>query len=323
MSLDLQYPADSSSRAEWIVAQRPRRNQLAPDRPYAFFVEDEYSAAGEIVPVATIFLTNRECPWRCVMCDLWKNTGTAPTEPGSIPHQIEYALERLPAAREIKLYNSGSFFDAQAIPPQDYRAIANLVQAFERVIVECHPSLVGSRTFAFQDLLEHPLEVAMGLETAHPEVLEKLNKGMTLDQYATAARTLRAHGADLRVFLLVQPPFMRPEETLSWTRRSLDFAFKCGATAASLIPTRGGNGAMETLAQINVFSPPSLKVLEDNMEYGLSLKHGRVFADLWDLSRNAPRCASCWPARIERLRKMNLTQSAQEPVACMQCEGLS
>ena len=77
--------------------------------PWAFFVEEERSAAGEVVPVATVFLTNRECPWRCVMCDLWRNTLAEETPAGAIPTQIEYALERLPAARQIKLYNSGSF----------------------------------------------------------------------------------------------------------------------------------------------------------------------------------------------------------------------
>ncbi len=47
---------------------------MDPFRPYAFLSEDERSREGAIVPVNTIFLTNRECPWHCVMCDLWKNT---------------------------------------------------------------------------------------------------------------------------------------------------------------------------------------------------------------------------------------------------------
>ena len=58
------------------------------------------------------------------MCDLWKNTLTETVPVGAIPAQIEYALARLPAARVIKLYNSGSFFDPRAIPVADYPAIA-------------------------------------------------------------------------------------------------------------------------------------------------------------------------------------------------------
>ena len=114
-------------------------------------MEQERTASGEIVPVATIFLANRECPWHCLMCDLWRNTLSGDTPLGSIPAQIEYALNRLPAARQIKLYNSGSFFDRRAIPPEDHAAIARLVSGFERVIVECHPALVGEDCLRFRD----------------------------------------------------------------------------------------------------------------------------------------------------------------------------
>ena len=86
-------------------------------------------ASGEIASVNTLFLTNRECPWHCVMCDLWKNTLTETVPVGAIPAQIEYALARLPTARVIKLYNSGSFFDPRAVPVADYPAIAKSVDA--------------------------------------------------------------------------------------------------------------------------------------------------------------------------------------------------
>jgi hypothetical protein len=285
------YPEPAGERDRWIVSRRGERAVLDPNRPSAFFAEDERSKDGEIVRIATLFLTNRECPWRCLMCDLWKNTLTETVPVGAIPAQIDYALERLPAARQIKLYNSGSFFDPRAIPPEDYPAIAERVRSFERVIVENHPALVGEAAVRFRDLVGRPLEVAMGLETVHPEILPKLNKRMTLDQFRAAADFLRANGIDLRVFILVKPPFMREEEAVEWASRSVDFAFDCGATAITLIPTRGGNGAMEDLE----FAPPRIETLEAAFEYGLSLKRGRVFADLWDI-------------HSDRLRAMNLQQ---------------
>ncbi len=226
----------------------------------------------------------------------------------------------MPPARVVKLYNSGSFFDPRAIPVEDYPAIAARVQTFERVIVECHPAYVGERCVAFRNFLTRPLEVAMGLETAHPEVLEKLNKRMTLDQYAIAARFLRDNGIDLRVFILVQPPFMKTAESLYWVQRSVDFAFDCGATAATLIPTRAGNGAMETLAESGKFVPPELRLLEAAASYGLGLKRGRVFTDLWDLKRWHD-CALCFEKRVERLREMNLRQEIHAAVICARCEG--
>jgi radical SAM enzyme (TIGR01210 family) len=303
---------------DWILSRRPAREKRDPFLPYEYFVEDEF--AGVVVPVATIFLTNRECPFRCLMCDLWRNTLTESVPQGAIPAQIDHALGNLPPARQIKLYNSGSFFDPRAIPPHDYEAIARRVDRFERVIVENHPALVGDACLRFRDLLSGKLEVAMGLETAHPGVLARLNKRMTLDQFSTAADFLRCNGIDLRVFILVQPPYMQADEALMWAERSLDFAMEQGATAATLIPTRGGNGAMEALAASGDFSPPALHTLESAMEYGLGLKAGRVFADLWGLRMS---CVQCHEQRADRLRQMNLQQVVMERIPCNRCGGAS
>jgi hypothetical protein len=296
---------------------------LDPRRPSAYLLEEECSATREIVPVATVFLTNRECPWRCLMCDLWRNTLTETVPPGAIPEQIDYALARLAPSRQIKLYNSGSFFDRKAIPAEDYSAIADHVRSFERTIVEAHPALIGDLCLKFRDLLANRLEVAMGLETVHPEILDRLNKRMTLDQFSAAAEFLRGEAIDLRVFILVQPPFMPPSEALFWAQRSLDFAFDCGATAASLIPTRGGNGAMDVLARQGEFAPPRLEAVEAAAEYGIRLNRGRVFVDLWDLSGRSDACPACSALRAARLHEMNLKQCVVPRVTCHTCEGHS
>lgn len=313
------YPSRGSERDKWVLAQRPVRENLDPRRPYAFLVEEECSASKEIVPVATVFLTNRECPWRCLMCDLWRNTLTETVPTGAIPEQIDYALAQLPAARQIKLYNSGSFFDRHAIPLEDYSAIATRLSSFDRTIVESHPSLLKDSCLRFRDLLPNQMEVAMGLETVHPEILDRLNKRMTLDQFSTAAEYLQRNAVDLRVFILVRPPFMKADEALYWTERSLDFAFQCGATVATLIPTRAGNGAMEALAQYGEFTPPRLDVVEAAASYGIGLKKGRVFVDLWDLRIASSSSTACYALRIERLQKMNLLQCVLNPINCDGC----
>jgi len=317
------YPELPRERDAWILARRPARNPLDPRRAHAFLLEQERIESGQLVPVATIFLTNRECPWRCLMCDLWRNTLAETLPPGAIPAQIDDALAQLPAARQIKLYNSGSFFDPNAIPTADYPAIAARVRDFERVIVECHPALVGESCLRFRDLLNvrgsgAKLEVAMGLETVHPDVLPRLNKRMTLEQFAGAAEFLKANGIALRVFVLVKPPFLDEAEALHWACRSLDFAFDCGATVTSLIPTRFGNGALEALAERGQFSLPSLSSLEKALDYGVALQRGRVFADLWDLEKFS-KCSRCFPARLTRLGEINASQMTAPAVHCARC----
>jgi radical SAM enzyme (TIGR01210 family) len=313
------YPEQAAERDAWILARRSGRNALDPRKPYAYLVEDERAEDGQVVPVATLFLTNRECPWRCLMCDLWQNTLTEKLPPGAIPEQIDHALANLPPARQIKLYNSGSYFDPQAIPVEDDEAVAARVSRFERVIVESHPALVGARCLRLRDLLQPArLEVAMGLETVHPVAGPRLNKRMTLDQFARAADFLRDHDVALRVFILVKPPFLDEAEGLEWALRSLDFAFDCGATVAALIPTRFGNGSMEALGEQGLFSPPALATLESALASGIERGRGRVFADLWDLERFS-NCPHCFAARAERLRIMNLSQTVPPLPPCDRC----
>ena len=314
------YPLNRKERDLWILARRPERNPLSEHRPVSFFTERERSKSGEIVDVATIFLSNRECPWRCVMCDLWQNTLTETVSPESIPEQMDFALGELGPARHLKLYNSGSFFDVRAIPSASIPAIAERCAGFETVVVESHPLLVGESSLRFRDLLHGRLEVAMGLETANPKTLELLNKGMTLEQFESSAGFLRSNDIDLRVFILVKPPFQDESEALHWARASIDLAFDCGASAVSLIPTRAGNGALEALATTGEFTPPRLAMLEAAHDYGVASRRGRVFADLWDLEPFS-NCATCFPARIERMREMNLSQQSHDQVRCSDCGG--
>ena len=306
--------ADHEAREESILGLRPPRNAVDPSRPYGFFAEEEPRAGGGTDRVATIFLTNRECPWRCLMCDLWKNTLKAPTPKGAIPAQMRFALERLPSANVLKLYNAGSFFDRAAIRWEDHEEIASLARGFERVVVECHPALVGDSSLRFRDLLGGPqLQLALGLETANEEILKRLNKGMTVADFRTAASFLLRNEISLRVFVLVGLPFSRKEEWADATRMSIEASFRSGAEIVSLIPTRLGNGTMEELQRQGQFVPPTLADLETAIEDFLEGEEGRartpglVLADLWNADAlGAPRC--CAVSRVNRLRKMNLIQ---------------
>ena len=77
---------------------------------------------------------------------------------------------------------------------------------------------------------------------------------------------------------------------------------------------------MEALAASGDFSPPALRMVESAMEYGLGLKAGRVFVDLWGLRES---CAECHGKRASRLRQMNLQQVVMERIPCSRCGGAS
>jgi len=328
-------PASPDVDAKRILALRGSKAAVDPRIPYAFLVEQEPTADGTAEDIAALFLTNRECPFQCLFCDLWKNTTDTRVPVGAIPQQIDYALTRLPAARHIKLYNSGNFFDHQAIPPEDYAAIAARVARFRTVIVENHPKLCGGACVAFRDLLreaakrqspagvdvrmqdeEAPqLEVAMGLETVHPEILPRMNKQMSLDDFRRAAAFLVSQEIAVRAFILLKPPFMSDEECVDWSLKSIAFAFDCGARVCSVIPTRGGNGVMDQLQRVGHFAPPRLARLEETLARGIAMRRGRVLVDLWDVERFS-QCPRCVAARSARLREMNLLQVFLPEIDC-------
>lgn len=314
-----------------VLELRGPKAVLDPHRAYAAAWEEERDEQGALAPTAVVFLTNRECPFHCVMCDLWVNTLDTPVPRGAIARQIRDALATLPPARHIKLYNAGSFFDPQAIPVQDYDEIAAGVAGFDRVIVESHPAFLrgayGEACKRFRDLVGGRLEVAVGLETVHQDALAALNKRMTLDDFANAAAFLARHAIPLRVFVLLDPPFVPHHDAAEWALSSVRTARSVGASVCAVIPVRGGNGALDALP-VEQRPRLGLRDLEWVMQESLSDAGGpagppprarmRVFADLWDIERLFD-CA-CSRDRAARLARMNREQTVPPPVTCA-CVG--
>ncbi len=307
---------DSGISNEVVEELRGVKAGVDPLRPNLWLHEQEVQAGGEVKSVNTIFLTNRECPFKCTMCDLWRHTLDEPTPKGAIPVQIEFAHNRLPEAEVVKLYNSGNFFDGKAIPRSDYHAIAGLLSEYEHVIVENHPKLIGSFIPEFRDMLRGSFEIAMGLESIHTVVMPKLNKQITRENYRKASEYLVSEGIDVRAFILLNPPFLTDTiENIEWCLKTVEFAFDCGASACSIIPTRDGNGIMEKLREQGEYVPPTLGSFEEVFNRALKLNRGRVFADLWDLEKFSD-CSECFEARRQRMEEMNLGQVVLQRVHC-------
>ena len=278
-----------------------------PLRPNGWLWEEERQPDDGRVPILTVFLAGAECPFACVFCDLWRQTLDGPTPAGTIPDQIETVLADagpLPAGAGVKLYNASNFFDPRAVPPCDDAAIADHACSFGTVIVESHPRFIGRRCFEFADRLDGTLEVAIGLETAEPDVLSRLNKQMTLDDFSRAAASLCAADIALRVFLLVPPPYLPETDVLASVQRSVTYAAEQGASHISLIPTRTDHPQVDGFYRHIV--TPRLDLVEQALDQCLDTVGTVVTVDLWDIERLAT-CAHCRTARIDRLRGINLS----------------
>lgn len=283
------YPERSDLRSDWIVSARRsiERGSHRVGKPAAVWVEEERQIDGTLAMGLTVLLVNRECPWRCVMCDLWKQTTSNQVTVEDLLQQVDEGLaEAGPGElRWIKLYNAGSFFDRGAIPERAYAGIARRCERFDRIIVESHPHLVGPCVERFRRELRTgtALEVAMGLETVDPVSHAKLNKRTTPESFQRAAEWLKSRGLGVRAFVLARPPFIEAEHAKAWLFQTVDFALDCGADPVVIIPTRLGNGAMERLRDSGDFELPPVEWVEDAVRHGIRAGKGRVFGDTWDM----------------------------------------
>ena len=305
---------------ERIRGLRPPKPFVDVSRAHGSVFERERRPGARIEQALTVFLAGAECPFTCAFCDLWRWTIDGPTPLGALTRQLRGVLDSMDvsAIDRLKLYNASNFFDSRAVPSEDVAAIAGIAQSFAALTVESHASTIGPKTIAFAQQMSGRLEVAVGLETIHPEACARLNKRLDLRRFDAAAEMLRDNGIDLRVFVLLGAPYIPPPESMDWTLRTVDYAAKRGASVISIIPVRGGNGEMERLQGIGEFVPPTLRDLEAALDDSLRVAGAVVTADLWD-AKNLPSCAQCADRRIARLGRMNLTGELEPAVECEKC----
>ena len=302
---------------------RPPKPRVDPFTAHGSLVEEERRPDGTRETALTIFLAGAECPFTCSFCDLWRFTIEGPTPPGALASQVEKILNATSAPRldRLKLYNASNFFDRHAVPLADRDRLAALADPFAGVTVESHVNTIGRDTLTFARQLRGRLEVAVGLETIHPEASARLNKRLELPRFDEAARLLVDNGIDLRVFVLVGAPHVPPAESVAWTIRTVEHVVALGSSVVAIIPVRGGNGEMERLQSLGEFTPPSLSDLEAALDGCLQFTECVVTADTWDVERFAA-CHACRAARADRLRRINVAGRAERRVDCAVCGGV-
>jgi hypothetical protein len=298
----------------WIDSLRPEKSRRPLSEPVGAWTEAEIMPDGRRGTVGTIIINNRQCPYRCVMCGLWRDTVDFTPEVGQVADQVSTALAKLGAVDSIKLYNAGSFFDEQALPREDWPAIARACQRAEWVTVESRPDLIDERAAEFGGLLSGRLEVAVGLETTDRTVLALLNKRMTPADYERGTRFLNENSIPHRAFIMVKPPLVNEARALELGMASIDFAVRCGATTVSLIPTYITPGAMERLTEAGFAIPPSPWSLYRLAAYGLRRRDVNVLVDTWPLDL-CDGCDSCLEAMRAAFQTLNERQELP-PVRC-------
>ncbi len=151
------------------------------------------------------------------MCGYAKDTLGRSATPAELAEQLDRALARYQEEPYVKVYTSGSFLDDREVDPASRAA---LVRAFSgrarRLLFETLPEFATSETLEpLREAFSGEVEVALGLESTHPDVLGRLvHKNAPPREYLDAGDRVRALGLRAKAYLLLKPPYLTESEAI-------------------------------------------------------------------------------------------------------------
>ncbi|MCW7074959.1 MAG: archaeosine biosynthesis radical SAM protein RaSEA [Candidatus Methanospirare jalkutatii] len=307
--------------------------------------EDFFAEERRPVKTLTVILRTRGCSWRsCRMCGFWRESSPNISQE-EIIKQLKVVLNESKVGKDggkgevfmLKIFTSGSFFDDAEISPETrLRMLRILPENCVKVIVETRPEFVseekvsecvavlerekgvgsagsaGNAGSDFDFMRNATLEVAFGLETANDFIRnEYINKGFTLDDFKNAAEIVRECGAEVKVYLLLKPPFVSEREAIEDALRSAREVHRYASTFSLNLCNVQRGTFVERLWFGNIYRPPWLWSAVAAVERIKSeFPEKVVISD--PVGAGAPRgphnCGKCDSSVAKAIKKFNLTQ---------------
>ena len=271
------------------------------------------------VPAFVLILRTRGCYWAdvkgCSMCGYAKDTLGRSATSEEIGRQLESALRSYRDQPYVKLYTSGSFLDDREVDPASREKI---IRAFSgrarRLLFETLPEFADeARLGPLKEAFAGEIEVAMGLESTQPEVLQRfINKGSPPSDYLAAGDRVRALGLRAKAYLLLKPPYMTERESVADVIESIKVAAP-RFDALSVNPVHIQNGTVvERLYHRRRYRPPWLWSLVATMQAGATLRGSArlvTFPTAGGLPRGPHNCGQCDRTVLAALEEASLAQS--------------
>ncbi len=222
-----------------------------------------------------VLIPTRGCSWGlrsgCAMCGYVYDSGPQCDE-GALLKEFEDAAGTLKGVEYIKIFNSGSFFDAAELSPSARSSILRAADALgpKRIQVESRPEFIAKAVLEeCKGIIGAELEVALGLETSNDAIRRDcINKNATFADYTKAIKTCVDIGALPKAYVLLKPPFLTEKEAVEDAIKSSVDAVKAGASRISINPVNvQGWTLVEHLWRKSEYRPPWLwsvvKVLKE------------------------------------------------------------
>jgi hypothetical protein len=170
---------------------------------------------------AVLILNSGRCSWsKCIFCGYGKILGLIP-KTANINEKFDDFFKRLNCeVDEIKVFGSGSFLDEEQIPKDSRKYFIQQCKSrgIKKLIIESRPEFITKEKL--KEFYGLELTVAVGLEIADDKILIKLKKGFLCQDVENAAKIIHDSGAKVRIYILVNPPFVKD------AKKSLDFSVK-------------------------------------------------------------------------------------------------
>jgi radical SAM enzyme (TIGR01210 family) len=200
---------------------------------------------GKNIQRVVIYLRSSGCEWAlksgCTMCGHLKEQTQEDISAEQYIEQFitEYSKYDFAQYPILDLYNNGSFFNDKELQPEARREILGIIAEdddIEMLVLESRPEYIDeSKLKETKRILKHKrVEIAIGLETINDEIRELcINKGFTLKEFEVAAGLITSI-LNLRVYILVKPPFITEAEAIYDAIASIKHCFDIGASVVSL-----------------------------------------------------------------------------------------
>ncbi|MCI4342267.1 MAG: archaeosine biosynthesis radical SAM protein RaSEA [Thermoplasmata archaeon] len=322
-----------SSLAQEIARERrPARGEAVSPDWYVNAWSEAESLGTERVSAFVLILRTRGCYWAdlkgCSMCGYAKDTLGRSATPEELSRQLERALRKYRGEPYVKVYTSGSYLDEREVDADSRGRIAAAFSGrARRFLVETLPEFVTEeRVRSLRESFAGELEVAQGLESTQPEILDRfVNKVSTPAEYLAAADRLRAWGAHPKGYLLLKPPYLTEGEAIDDTVTSVERASPHFETL-SVNPVHIQNGTVvERLFRSGRYRPPWLWSVREVLQRGAAVRGSSrlvSFPTAGGLTRGPHNCGECDRRLLRWIEEGSLDQrfdAALEPdCACRQ-----
>ena len=222
--------------------------------------------------ILTIVLPTRGCSWAlsesggCSVCGYVNDSSRdQPIPSEQILEKIHHSLNQVdsPKSIELKLFNSGSFFDEDEISEEvrDYifKKIATVPKIKEIVIESRVDYITDEKLKRMKNILKNKyVEVAIGLETVNDYIRNKyINKGLIFKNFLDTIQLCKENDVGVRAYLLFKPPFLNEQTAIEDCVNSIQTLAKLKVNTISINPLNiQKDSLVENLFYQNRYRPP-------------------------------------------------------------------